>query len=186
MNFQFIKNLLKNTELKEIFTLPKEWISMFRLLLSMYLIWLIIFTPRKPSINDNILTKYIFTLLLFLMIHTDIISSILLIMIYFFSFQPILPISASSVEHFRNSSKQTPKPTKSDEELEEEKLEKEKLEEEKKQNEEADKKFSQMIEDNLKRNTTPTSIPTPTKAQIKSFTIKEQGNKALGLETGFL
>ncbi len=183
MNFQFIKNLLKNTELKEIFTLPKEWISMFRLLLSIYLIWLIIFTPRKPSINDNPITKYIFILLLFLMIHTDLISSILLIMIYFFSFQPILPVSASSLEHFRNSnsSKKTPEPTKSEEELEEEKIA-----EEQKQKEEDDKKFSQMLEDNLKRNTTPTSIPTPSKPPIKSFTVKEQGNKALGLETDFL
>lgn len=181
MNFQFIKNLLKNTELKEVFTLPKEWISMFRLLLSIYLIWLIIFTPSKPSINDKPITKYIFTLLLFLMIHTDLISSILLIMIYFFSFQPILPISASSVEHFRNSSKETPEPTKSEEELEQEKIE-----EEEKKKEEEDKKFSQMIEDNLKRNTTPTSIPTPSTVAVKSFTVKELGNKALGLETDFL
>lgn len=103
MNFQFIKNLVKNTELKEIFKLPKEWISMFRLLLSMYLVWLVIFTPRKPNLADKTITKYVFTILLFLMIHTDLISSILLIMIYFFSFQPILPIT--SIEPFKNSKK---------------------------------------------------------------------------------
>jgi hypothetical protein len=171
MNFQFIKNLLKNTELKEIFKLPKEWISMFRLLLSIYLVWLVVFTPRKPNLNDNPIVIFVFTLLLFLMIHTDLVSSILLIMIYFFSLQPVLPIT--SIEPFKNSNKNTPEPTKSVEELEQEKIEEE------------EKDFSQMLEENLKRNTTPTTAPTPFKPSAASFTVKQDVNKALGLEPNF-
>ena len=171
MNFQFIKNLLKNTELKEIFKLPKEWISMFRLLLSIYLVWLVVFTPRKPNLNDNPIVIFVFTLLLFLMIHTDLVSSILLIMIYFFSLQPVLPIT--SIEPFKNSKKNTPEPTKSVEELEQEKIEEE------------EKDFSQMLEENLKRNTTPTTAPTPFRPSAASFTVKQDVNKALGLEPNF-
>ncbi len=177
MNFQVVKNLLKNTELKEFFKLPKEWISMFRLLLSIYLVWLIIFTPRKPNLNDKPITKYVFIILLFLMIHTDLVSAVLLIMIYFFSFQPILPIT--SLETFKNS-KKTPEPTKSEEELEKEEEEKEA-----KNKEEEEKEFSQMLEENLKRNTTPTTAPTPYKPKATTFTLKEVGNKALGLEQDF-
>ena len=178
MNFQFIKNLLKNTELQEIFKLPKEWISMFRLLLSIYLVWLVVFTPRKPNLNDNPIVIFVFTLLLFLMIHTDLVSSILLIMIYFFSLQPVLPIT--SIEPFKNSKKNTPEQTKSAQELEQEKIEEE---EEKKAAEEKD--FSQMLEENLKRNTTPTTAPTPFKPSAASFTVKQDVNKALGLEPNF-
>jgi hypothetical protein len=179
MNFQFIKNLLKNTELKEIFKLPKEWVSMFRLLLSIYLVWLVIFTPRKPNLNEKPLAKYVFTILLFLMIHTDLVSSILLIMIYFLSFQPILPIT--SIETFKNSKKNTPEPTKSSEELKQEKEE-----EEAKQKEAENQEFSQMLEENLKRNTTPTTAPTPFKPKTSSITLKEIGNKAMGLEPNFV
>ena len=44
---------LKNIEFK----LPSEWIQMFRTLLSIYLVWLILFIPRKPLFTDNIFNK---------------------------------------------------------------------------------------------------------------------------------
>jgi len=88
---------LKNIEFK----LPSEWIQMFRTLLSIYLVWLILFIPRKPLFTDNIFNKTLFVCLLFVLTQSDIISAILLIIIYFLSFQPILPIIMNS-EDFLN------------------------------------------------------------------------------------
>ncbi len=81
--------------------LPSEWIQMFRILLSIYLLWLILFAPRKPLFKDNMYNKTLFVILLWLLIQTDIISSMLLLLIYFLSFQAILPIS-SDTEDFLN------------------------------------------------------------------------------------
>lgn len=92
-----ILNTIKNIEFK----LPTEWIQMFRTLLSIYLAWLILFTPRKPIFTDNIFNKILFVGLLFVLTQSDIISAILLIMIYFLSFQPILPMVMDS-EDFLN------------------------------------------------------------------------------------
>ena len=74
---------------------------MFRTLLSIYLAWLILFTPRKPLFTDNIFNKILFVGLLFVLTQSDIISAILLIIIYFLSFQPILPMVIDS-EDFLN------------------------------------------------------------------------------------
>ena len=90
-------NIIKNIEFK----LPTEWIQMFRTLLSIYLVWLILFTPRKPLFTPNIFNKLLFVGLLFVLTQSDIISAILLIMIYFLSFQPILPMTIDS-EDFLN------------------------------------------------------------------------------------
>jgi hypothetical protein len=79
---------LKYFELK----LPTEWIQLFRIILSIYLLWMILLTPRKPVFRDNILTRIVFAILLFLLVQSDVLSGLLLIMIYFFSFQSILPI----------------------------------------------------------------------------------------------
>ena len=72
--------------------LPTEWVQMFRILLSIYLAWLILLSPRKPIFNDNLLIRCVFVLLIILFGQSDIISSLLLLLIYFFSFQVILPM----------------------------------------------------------------------------------------------
>jgi hypothetical protein len=72
--------------------LPNEWIQMFRILLSIYLVWIILLAVKKPVFNDNLITRMIFIILLVLLSQTDIISGILLLLIYFFSFQAILPM----------------------------------------------------------------------------------------------
>ena len=72
--------------------LPNEWIQMFRILLSIYLVWIILLAVKKPLFNDNLMTRMVFIILLVLLSQTDIISGILLLLIYFFSFQAILPI----------------------------------------------------------------------------------------------
>ena len=79
--------------------LPTEWIQMFRILLSIYLAWLILLSPRKPIFNSNILIRSIFVLLIVLFAQSDIISAILILLIYFLSFQVILPM-----ENFKNES----------------------------------------------------------------------------------
>ena len=79
--------------------LPTEWIQMFRILLSIYLAWLILLSPRKPIFNSNILIRCIFVLLIVLFAQSDIISAILILLIYFLSFQVILPM-----ENFKNES----------------------------------------------------------------------------------
>ena len=94
-----ILNTIKNIEFK----LPTEWIQMFRTLLSIYLTWLILFTPRKPLFTDNIFNKILFVGLLIVLTQSDIISAMLLIMIYFLSFQPILPMDSDfDSENFLN------------------------------------------------------------------------------------
>ena len=88
-----------NFNLKDL-KLPSEWVQMFRTLLTIYLTWIILLSPRKPLFHDNILNKTIFVLLLFVLSQSDMISSILLMMIYFLSFQPILPMMN---EYFSNN-----------------------------------------------------------------------------------
>ena len=72
--------------------LPIEWIQMFRTLLSIYLSWLILLSPRKPLLKDNVINKLLFVGILFVFAQSDMVSCILLMMIYFLSFQPILPM----------------------------------------------------------------------------------------------
>ncbi len=97
MTLSLTKLNFKMSDLK----LPSEWGQMFRTLLSIYLLWLILFTPRKPLFTDNMYNKVLFVILLWLLIQTDIISAMLLLLIYFLSFQAILPIS-SDTEDFLN------------------------------------------------------------------------------------
>jgi hypothetical protein len=83
-----LNELIKNTDLK----LPTEWIQMFRILLSIYLAWLVLFSPRKPVFKNTFLIRLIFILALILFSQSDIISAILVIIIYFYSFQVVLPM----------------------------------------------------------------------------------------------
>jgi hypothetical protein len=73
-------------------TLPTEWIQLFRIVLSLYLVWLILLTPRKPIFNNDLKTRFLFIILLILLVQTDFISGLLLLIIYFLSFQSVLPI----------------------------------------------------------------------------------------------
>jgi hypothetical protein len=75
------------------FTLPTEWIQLFRIVLSIYLAWLILLTPRKPIFNNDFKTRIVFVILLLLLVQTDFISGLLLLIIYFLSFQSVLPIN---------------------------------------------------------------------------------------------
>jgi hypothetical protein len=86
-----MNNLLKSINLNKI-QLPSEWIQMFRILLSIYLVWIVLLATKKPVFNDNLTTRIIFIILLVLLSQSDIISGILLLLIYFFSFQAILPM----------------------------------------------------------------------------------------------
>lgn len=81
-------NLVSLNKLK----LPNEWVQMFRILLSIYLLWIILLATRKQLFNDNFITRMVFIILLVLLSQTDIICGLLLLLIYFFSFQPILPM----------------------------------------------------------------------------------------------
>ena len=81
-------NLLSLNKLK----LPSDWIQMFRILLSIYLLWIILLANKKQLFNDNLITRMVFIILLVLLSQTDIICGLLLLLIYFFSFQPILPM----------------------------------------------------------------------------------------------
>jgi hypothetical protein len=86
--------------------LPTEWVQMFRILLSIYLAWLILLSPRKPIFNDNLLIRCVFVLLIILFGQSDIISALLLLLIYFFSFQVILPMEnfeSNDEEEMNNS-----------------------------------------------------------------------------------
>lgn len=94
--------------------LPLEWIQLFRIILSIYLFWLILLTPRKPLFNDNLTSRILFGILLFLFAQTDFLSGLLLIMIYFFSFQSVLPIVWEGFEdEEKESITTTPTPTQS-------------------------------------------------------------------------
>ena len=71
---------------------------MFRIILSIYLVWVVLLSPTKYIYNDNNLyLRVIFITLIFLFGQSDITSGLLLLLIYFFSFQPILPM-----EQFRD------------------------------------------------------------------------------------
>ena len=83
-----LNELIKSGDLK----LPTEWIQMFRILLSIYLSWLVLFSPRKPVFKNTFLIRSIFVLAIILFAQSDIISAILIIIIYFYSFQVILPM----------------------------------------------------------------------------------------------
>jgi len=91
-----MSNLTKSVNLNLVnfnkFKLPNEWIQMFRILLSIYLLWIILLANRKQLFNDNFMTRMVFIILLVLLSQTDIICGVLLLLIYFFSFQPILPM----------------------------------------------------------------------------------------------
>jgi hypothetical protein len=155
--------------------LPKEWIQLFRIILSIYLIWLILLTPKKPIFTNNLSSRIVFVILLFLFIQTDFLSGLLLIMIYFFSFQSVLPIVWEGFENLDD-----------DEEDFEDKKEEDKKEEE---DEDEDKKkkstpttipnLEDRLEKNLKRpsNVFPEETPKPT----KNFKISYGTDKALKL-----
>ncbi len=73
--------------------LPTEWIQMFRIMLSIYLLWVVLLSPRKYMYDDNnIYLRIMLITLVFLFAYSDITSGLLLLLIYFFSFQPILPM----------------------------------------------------------------------------------------------
>ena len=92
-------NLVSLNKLK----LPNEWIQMFRILLSIYLLWIILLATRKQLFNDNFITRMIFIILLVLLSQTDIICGLLLLLIYFFSFQPILPMINDDTNNNNNN-----------------------------------------------------------------------------------
>jgi hypothetical protein len=73
--------------------IPTEWIQMFRILLSIYLLWVILLSPKKFIYdNNNIYLRIVLIILLFLFGYSDVTSGLLLLLIYFFSFQVILPL----------------------------------------------------------------------------------------------
>jgi hypothetical protein len=75
------------------YKLPTEWVQMFRIMLSIYLLWVILLSPNKYKYaNDTIYLRIMLITLVFLFGYSDITSGLLLLLIYFFSFQPILPI----------------------------------------------------------------------------------------------
>ena len=92
-------NLVSLNKLK----LPNEWVQMFRILLSIYLLWIILLATRKQLFNDNFITRMVFIILLLLLSQTDIICGLLLLLIYFFSFQPILPMINDNDNHNNNN-----------------------------------------------------------------------------------
>lgn len=135
--------------------LPLEWIQLFRIILSIYLFWLILLTPRKPIFNDNLTSRILFGVLLFLFAQTDFLSALLLIMIYFFSFQSVLPIVWEGFEEEKESTP-TPTPTQM-----------------------STKNLEDKLEKNLKRpsNIFPTETPKPT----MKFKMSYGTDKALKL-----
>jgi hypothetical protein len=150
--------------------LPKEWIQLFRIILSIYLIWLILLTPKKPIFTNNLSSRTVFVILLFLFIQTDFLSGLLLIMIYFFSFQSVLPIVW---EGFENAD--------DDEEDFENKKEEDEDDEDKKKKSKPTTipNLEDRLEKNLNRpsNVFPEETPKPT----KNFKISYGTNKALKL-----
>jgi hypothetical protein len=73
--------------------LPTEWVQMFRIMLSIYLLWVILLSPKKYRYaDDTIYLRIMLITLVFLFGYSDITSGLLLLLIYFFSFQPILPM----------------------------------------------------------------------------------------------
>ena len=143
---------LKYFELK----LPTEWIQLFRIILSIYLIWMILLTPRKPVFRDNILTRIVFAVLLFLLVQSDVLSGLLLIMVYFFSFQSVLPIVWEGFENETEEPKEEEATTITSEPT-------------------VNQEFINKIEENLKRksNVFPEETPEPTKKLSLSFGTDE-------------
>jgi hypothetical protein len=84
--------------------LPKEWTQMFRIILSIYLAWVILLSPKKYTYNgDSFYLRIILITLIFLFGYSDITSGLLLLLIYFFSFQPILPMeNENENENFKD------------------------------------------------------------------------------------
>jgi hypothetical protein len=75
------------------YKLPTEWVQMFRIMLSIYLLWVILLSSKKYIYaDDNIYLRIILITLVFLFGYSDITCGLLLLLIYFFSFQPILPM----------------------------------------------------------------------------------------------
>ena len=73
--------------------LPTEWVQMFRIMLSIYLLWVILLSPKKYRYaDDTIYLRIMLITLVFLFGYSDITSGLLLLLIYFFSFQSILPM----------------------------------------------------------------------------------------------
>lgn len=73
--------------------LPTEWVQMFRIMLSIYLLWVILLSSKKYRYaDDTIYLRIMLITLVFLFGYSDITSGLLLLLIYFFSFQPILPM----------------------------------------------------------------------------------------------
>ena len=137
--------------------LPTEWVQMFRILLSIYLAWLILLSPRKPIFNNNLLIRCIFVLLIVLFGQSDIISALLILLIYFFSFQVILPM-----ENFANKTEENAE----DEEDQEE------------SSNPTESPLIQMMDENLKRGYEPPTAPTKLP---RTFTFKNNYRKLVGL-----
>jgi hypothetical protein len=144
--------------------LPKEWIQLFRIILSIYLIWLILLTPKKPIFTNNLASRTVFVILLFLFIQTDFLSGLLLIMIYFFSFQSVLPIVWEGFENVED-----------EEDFEDKKEEDEDKDKKKKSKPTTIPNLEDRLEKNLNRpsNIFPEETPEPTKKFKISFGTDE-------------
>lgn len=79
-------------------TLSKDWIQILRIVLVVYLGWLIMSTPSKPIFNYNTTTKVLFIMTLLFVGKSDLLSALLLMVIFFLSSQSVLPM-----EGFANS-----------------------------------------------------------------------------------
>uniref|UniRef100_A0A6C0E8H9 Uncharacterized protein n=1 Tax=viral metagenome TaxID=1070528 RepID=A0A6C0E8H9_9ZZZZ len=80
--------------------------------------------PKKPILNDNhIFTKLIFIITLFFMAQSDVLSGLLLLMIYFLSSKAILPIQEgffdTEIDSQKDSQKEPQKDLEKDFEKEE-------------------------------------------------------------------
>jgi len=75
------------------FKLPQEWVQMFRAILLIYLFWLLLMAPQRPVITNDLFTKVVFVVALVFSAQSDVLSGLLLLMIYFLSTPAILPLN---------------------------------------------------------------------------------------------
>ena len=92
-------NFYKMLDLRQ-FKLPQEWVQMFRGILLVYLFWLLLMAPQRPIVQDDVVTRILFLVGLVFLAQSDILSGLLLLMIYFLSSKAILPLG--STEGFEN------------------------------------------------------------------------------------
>jgi hypothetical protein len=148
--------------------LPIEWVQLFRVILSVYLAWVIFLSNRRNVVESNLMNRLLFIILLFLLTNTDIICGILLLLIYFFSFQSVLPIDEGFYQN----------------EIENKDMDKNKetTKQKNQEEEQANKPFEEVIDENLKRIVYEAPTEPPPAFNIKTENIRGfQSSKYLDL-----